>query len=245
METETLYIRNLHEKVRLETLKTSLNQIFKPYGPIKSLTCARHLRLRGQAFVVFENVESAKKALKDVNGFPLFSKPMDVQFSKKRSFCFIKDQDQLNTMKRKRDEIRIEKEDIAKKKKLEKQEKLLLNSAQQQQFQQQIQQFQSETDKGDPMQLSMQNQSSNITDQFLPPNKILFVQNLPKDTESQILSELFQQFPSFKEVRMVSGRGDIAFVEYDDEASSEVAKNTLNGYRLTDDKIIKVTFAKK
>lgn len=34
-----------------------------------------------------------------------------------------------------------------------------------------------------------------------PPNKILFVQNLPEATNSQMLSMLFQQFPGFKEVR--------------------------------------------
>lgn len=33
-----------------------------------------------------------------------------------------------------------------------------------------------------------------------PPNKILFVQNLPEATNSQMLSMLFQQFPGFKEV---------------------------------------------
>jgi U2 small nuclear ribonucleoprotein B'' len=34
-----------------------------------------------------------------------------------------------------------------------------------------------------------------------PPNKILFVQNLPEATTGQMLSMLFQQFPGFKEVR--------------------------------------------
>ena len=39
-----------------------------------------------------------------------------------------------------------------------------------------------------------------------PPNKILFVQNLPEATNSQMLSMLFQQFPGFKEVRIVDGQ---------------------------------------
>ena len=41
-----------------------------------------------------------------------------------------------------------------------------------------------------------------------PPNKILFVENLPEATNSQMLSMLFQQFPGFKEVR-VAGIGVI------------------------------------
>jgi U2 small nuclear ribonucleoprotein B'' len=35
-----------------------------------------NLRMRGQAFVSFENADVAKKALKEVKGFPLYSKPM-------------------------------------------------------------------------------------------------------------------------------------------------------------------------
>ena len=51
----------------------------------------------------------------------------------------------------------------------------------------------------------------------LPPNKILFVQNLPEASTSQMLSMLFQQFPGYKEVRLVEGRPGIAFVEYENE----------------------------
>jgi hypothetical protein len=32
--------------------------------------------MRGQAFVSFESADVAKKALKEVRGFPLYSKPM-------------------------------------------------------------------------------------------------------------------------------------------------------------------------
>lgn len=75
-KSATLYVRNLHEKVKLETLIKSLNVIFSPYGKILDLQCKRHFRVRGQAFIVFESVEAAEKALEEVNGFPLFSKPM-------------------------------------------------------------------------------------------------------------------------------------------------------------------------
>ena len=35
-----------------------------------------NLRMRGQAFVSFPSAEIAKKAMKDVQRFPLYSKPM-------------------------------------------------------------------------------------------------------------------------------------------------------------------------
>ena len=34
-----------------------------------------------------------------------------------------------------------------------------------------------------------------------PPNKILFVQNLPEASTEAMLAMLFQQYPGFKEVR--------------------------------------------
>lgn len=40
-----------------------------------------------------------------------------------------------------------------------------------------------------------------------PPNKILFVQNLPEASTDAMLGMLFQQFPGFKEVRWTVGGG--------------------------------------
>ena len=46
---------------------------------------------------------------------------------------------------------------------------------------------------------------SAVPDGTAPPNKILFVQNLPEATTDAMLGMLFQQFPGFKEVRGWSG----------------------------------------
>src|SRR5690606_10647806 len=54
-----------------------------------------------------------------------------------------------------------------------------------------------------------------IPDEYLPPNKVLFLQNLPHETTAETLSGLFGRFEGFKEVRMVPGRKGIAFVEYE------------------------------
>ena len=74
--TETLYIQNLNEKVKIPVLKASLRSLFKSYGEVVDVVAHANLRMRGQAFVSFESPEIAKKALKEVRGFPLYSKPM-------------------------------------------------------------------------------------------------------------------------------------------------------------------------
>jgi RNA recognition motif-containing protein len=85
-----------------------------------------------------------------------------------------------------------------------------------------------------------------IPDEYLPRNSILFLQNLPQEStvEAQLVS-LFQQYPGFKEVRMVPGKKGIAFVEYDNEYYSAAAKTALADYQIGPEHKMKVTFARK
>merc|ERR1712179_518899 len=78
-----------------------------------------------------------------------------------------------------------------------------------------------------------------------PPNQILFLTNLPEETNEMMLSMLFNQFPGFKEVRLVPGRHDIAFVEFETEMQSAAARDALQGFKITPTTAIKISFAKK
>ena len=98
---------------------------------------------------------------------------------------------------------------------------------------------------------------------LLPPNKILFCTNLPPETTQDMLSMLFTQcvlslgnvflsndsllcrFPGLKEVRLVPGRTDIAFVEFETENQAVAAKDALNGFKITPTQTMSVNFAKK
>ena len=85
--SETLYIQNLNEKIKIPVLKASLRGLFKSYGEVLDVVAHSNLRMRGQAFVSFDNAEIAKKALKEVRGFPLYSKPMVRSMSRVTSYC--------------------------------------------------------------------------------------------------------------------------------------------------------------
>lgn len=78
-----------------------------------------------------------------------------------------------------------------------------------------------------------------------PPNHILFLTNLPEETNELMLSMLFNQFPGFKEVRLVPGRHDIAFVEFDGEVQAGAARDALQGFKITQSNAMKISFAKK
>lgn len=79
-----------------------------------------------------------------------------------------------------------------------------------------------------------------VPDEYLPPNKILFIQNLPDTTTKEDLEALFKVHPNLHDVRLIPGRKGIAFVEYMDEASSIVAKEALHGHSIDDTHEIKV-----
>jgi len=78
-----------------------------------------------------------------------------------------------------------------------------------------------------------------------PPNNILFVQNLPHDANSDAIQALFQQFPGFKEVRMIEAKPGIAFVEYGDEMQATVAHQGLQNFRVSPSNAMQISYAKK
>jgi len=84
-----------------------------------------------------------------------------------------------------------------------------------------------------------------MPDEYLPPNKILFLQNLPESVTKDQLLVLFSPYPNLHEVRLIPTKKDIAFVEYVDEGSAGVAKDALHNYKLDGENKIKITFARK
>ncbi|KAG0260277.1 hypothetical protein DFQ27_003634 [Actinomortierella ambigua] len=268
----TLYIRNLNESIKLEVLKKSLRTIFGQYGEILDIVAHKNIRMRGQAFVAFDSTDTATKAMNEVQSFPLYGKPMTIQYAKNKSDIHAKRDGEFEEHKAKR---LVRKEQFAKdfkpRKKTSRQKQAALEQQQQQQQQQGMAYPGMAPYPGamgmpgygmppapgvpggalPPVGITAPAASAGpaavpmIPDEFLPRNNILFVQNLPDDVVESQLVELFSRYPGFKEVRMVPGKKGIAFVEYDNEYVSETAKNALADYSISEDNKMKVTFARK
>lgn len=95
-----------------------------------------------------------------------------------------------------------------------------------------------------PLKSTNKSDGHAIADEYLPPNKVLFLQNLPHDIGADALSSIFGQYPGFKEVRMVPGRKGIAFVEYESNEGAISAKENTAGMQLGD-QTIKVTYQRQ
>jgi RNA recognition motif-containing protein len=57
-------------------MKQTLQNLFVNYGPVVDVVAHGNVRMRGQAFVSFEDSEIATTAQREVNRFPLYNKPM-------------------------------------------------------------------------------------------------------------------------------------------------------------------------
>ncbi|EPS97856.1 hypothetical protein FOMPIDRAFT_1149593 [Fomitopsis schrenkii] len=227
--SETLYIQNLNEKIKIPVLKASLRGLFKSYGEVLDVVAHGNLRMRGQAFVSFESAEVAQKALKEVRGFPLYSKPMQISFARTRSDAVVKKLDghRFEDHKRRRLEHKKATRYTNPLKRKYKARKLAM-----------------ELDGSGAVPVSKR-PNVQMPDEYLPPNKILFLQNLPDSVTKDQLMALFSQYPNLHEVRLIPTKKDIAFVEYIDEGSATMAKDALHNYKLDGENKIKITFARK
>ncbi|GAB1319031.1 RNA recognition domain-containing protein [Madurella fahalii] len=239
----TVYVRNLEERVKPEPLKQALRTIFSEYGNVIDIVVKTNLKAKGQAFVVFENPESALAAIDEVQGFELFDKPMQVALARSRSDATVMlngNEEEFDAHKRRR--------------MAEKDKKKALESAEEQKRLKrpmpgaaaEVGARPAKNARGAGLKATGAGPAAVVPDEYLPPNRILFVQNLPDDFDKDALTAIFGRFEGFREVRMVPGRSGIAFVEYEAEAGAITAKENTAGMALKNgEKIMKVTYQRQ
>jgi len=220
----TLYIRNLPEKLKKARLRTLLHAAFTPYGRIVHLVAEKTLKLRGQAFITFDTLASSTTALRKMHGSQFLGRAMSVTYARQLS-------DPAASPKLGGDST---------KSRSERQKDRQQNAASRNLQTGPISSAMPAVDEPPPV--------------LLPPNNILFVDNLPSTVLQQgkpiqtaaCLETLFAPFTGFVEVRSVPANDHIAFVEFADEAQSAVAMAALQGHGISEPPVpIKISFAKK
>ncbi|ORY94734.1 hypothetical protein BCR43DRAFT_494513 [Syncephalastrum racemosum] len=84
---QTLYLQNLPDKINLEELRTSLYHLFATYGDIIDIVTKKEASMREQAFIVYDNVAAATTALRNLNGFSFYQRPMNITYAKTKSYA--------------------------------------------------------------------------------------------------------------------------------------------------------------
>ncbi len=233
-------MRNLEERIKPDALKSALTEVFSEYGSIVDLVAKSNLKAKGQAFIVFESADAAARAIDEVNGFELFDKPMQLDFAKTRSDATVlREEGEPGLERWKRGRL------------AEKERKQTIEAQKNNQLKRpaaapEMVSRPAKTTKGAGLKATGTNAAAVIPDEYLPPNKILFLRDLPEDYDADGLSTIFSRFEGFREVRMVPGRKGIAFVEYEAEAGAISAKEATAGMQLGDEgKGIRVTYQRQ
>lgn len=209
----TLYIKNIDWKIKKGLLRRALYSLFSRHGKVLDIITLRKDGLRGQAFVIMNDVQSATAALQAEQGFTFFGKDMVIEYARSKSDQISKrDGDYVPKAKRQKVAKAVEENDAAEEEEPEKEETEVLAPG------------------------------NHAVADASPPSRMLLAQDLPGECNEMMLRMLFQQYAGYKEVRMP--RAGLAFIEFDDEALATVALKALNGFKLSPQESLHLSYGK-
>ena len=228
---ETLYIKNLNEKIKIDELKEALNKEFSQYGEIIEIRVRNTIRLKGQAFISFKTKEQSSKAKKNLNDKLFLNKKLIIEFAKTPSDSILLLQGKLTENQKKI-------KDLSRKRN---RDEFYEN------FKQKIEQEKNNNITNNEMIINTKDSNENEISIKINPeevNKSLFVQGLNNSVTNQKLIELFNSISGFKEVKYFPTKG-ICFVEYDTIENATNALLKYDKFDLGNDCILRVSFSKK
>ncbi|CDF35859.1 \Probable U2 small nuclear ribonucleoprotein B\\\, partial [Chondrus crispus] len=78
----TLYVRNLPDKLAKAKLRRLLHAAFTPHGHVVWIVAEKTLKLRGQAFITFEQQSSATQALRKTHATEFLGRVLSVTYAR-------------------------------------------------------------------------------------------------------------------------------------------------------------------
>ncbi|KAI1933401.1 hypothetical protein LOZ66_006406 [Ophidiomyces ophidiicola] len=79
---QTLYCSNLPDKLKKPDLRLSLYTLFSTYGTVLDVVAMKNGKMRGQAHVVFRDLQASTQAMRGLQGFDFFGKEMKIVYAK-------------------------------------------------------------------------------------------------------------------------------------------------------------------
>lgn len=235
MPSQTIYFNNLNDKLSKEILRRELYVLCSQFGNVLDVVALKTPKMRGQAFVVFQDLRAASTALTKLQDFDFYGKRMRTAYSKSKSDAIAKEEGIfVPKHKRKAGEGNSIVPRHSKKSASGPAPAPAAASGT------------GAAAPAPPADAAAPAAPAPIPEaEDQPPNKLLFLQNLPNEITEIMLQTLFKQFPGLSEVRMVPGKPGIAFVEYGSDTQAGQAKDTLQGFKLTPTNTMRITYAKK
>jgi len=214
----TLYISNLNERVPIKELRKALLAVFSHCGKVADIFASRRYKLRGQAWIIYGDSQSAATALQLLQGLPFYSKPMNIAVALKFPSTNIKKSENSSLKKLPRKVS----------------EKFVHTSC--------ISTPLKESGKDDG--IGQGNTGEDRVHKNTLKSAILSIKGLPEATTDQMLSLLFKQFPGFQSVQIDSEKPGLASVEFRSAAEATTALSGLQGFRLNSTRTMEIEYAK-
>lgn len=83
---QTLYVTNLpSNKIQKEDLRTALYMLFSTYGAVLDVVALKTMKMRGQAHIVYKDIQTATQAMRSLNGFEFFGRELKISYAKSKS----------------------------------------------------------------------------------------------------------------------------------------------------------------
>ncbi|KAK0667576.1 putative U1 small nuclear ribonucleoprotein A [Cercophora samala] len=83
---QTLYVTNLpSNKIQKEDLRTALYMLFSTYGAVLDVVALKTSKMRGQAHIVFKDIQTATQAMRSLNGFEFLGRELKISYAKSKS----------------------------------------------------------------------------------------------------------------------------------------------------------------
>jgi len=239
---QALYVHNLNDKLQKEELKRALYLLFCQFGPLMDVVALKTQRMRGQAFVVFQDVSAATTAMRQLQGLPFFEKPLKIQYGKTKSDAVARLDGTYSAKKRRERKVKEREKDKEKdrltNKRKEGREAIQDKDAKRRKTEEEAQEQQKRRE-AERKQLQ--------EDAEATPHRVLFVEGLPDEAVSnpQMLAALFQNFDGFAEVRLPPGKVPVAFVDFATPEQAKEARLSLQGFKVTYEHSLRISYAKR
>ncbi|KAF1815922.1 RNA-binding domain-containing protein [Eremomyces bilateralis CBS 781.70] len=82
---QTLYCRNLPNKIQKQDLRRALYLLFSTYGSVLDVVALKTMKMRGQAHVVFKDIQSSTQAMRALQGMEFFGMELKISYAKSKS----------------------------------------------------------------------------------------------------------------------------------------------------------------
>lgn len=205
----TVYVNHINEKIAQHKLQRVLRRLFGRYGTVLQVTSHGNLKMKGQAFITFEDAKSSEKAMAKLQNYPLFKKPISISLAKSESDDLVLKEGKTDLVEERKQKKAQRNEEQAKEKK--------------------------STDLGATSKLT---KSQVKYWKSLPAHKVLLLQNVDKQhLSTEALETRFSNYASFETARAIPSR-NLAFINFENEDAATACLSAFDTTELGTDVLL-------